>query len=237
MFNKLINNDSADKGQATGTMTVEELENYIIAEFNADLINQRPATVADLLKYYSENTYYIYQYLKLVTDKQLDFASNELRAMLGHIAEYRINHDGTKNDLEKSYGHFRRMTLDILKVICDVFDESLLSNLKKLYKTDFRNINKDYLKEYSEQYFKAKNYYVQAQSDERTGADSNKHNIISKYYLAAVSYIRLKQYKDRNKKAQRSVLISHCIGCGLVVIGVLGFISDVFAVYTQYFQP
>lgn len=157
--------------------------------------------------------------------------------MLGHIAEYRINNDGTKNDLEKANGHFRRMTLDILKVICDVFDESLLSNLKKSYKTDFRNINKDYLEEYSEQYFKAKNYYIQAQSDERTGADSNKHNIISKYYLAAKSYIRLKQYKDNNKEAQRSVLISRCIACGLIVIGVLGFVSNAFAIFTQYFLP
>lgn len=83
MFNDLINDDSAYTGQATGTMTVEELENYIISEFDADLINQKPATVDELLKYYSENTYYIYQYLKSVTDKQLDFASNELRAMLG----------------------------------------------------------------------------------------------------------------------------------------------------------
>lgn len=237
MFNDLINDDSAYTGQATGTMTVEELENYIISEFDADLINQKPATVDELLKYYSENTYYIYQYLKSVTDKQLDFASNELRAMLGHIAEYRINNDGTKNDLEKAKGHFRRMTLDILKVICDVFDESLLSNLKKSYKTDFRNINKDYLEEYSEQYFKAKNYYIQAQSDERTGADSNKHNIISKYYLAAKSYIRLKQYKDNNEEAQRSVLISRCIACGLIVIGVLGFVSNAFAIFTQYFLP
>ena len=125
MCDNTYGTDGILESEINGTITVSQLEEYILNYFDADKINQKPETVSDLLRYYKDTTDYLYQYLRCVSDKELIFASNELRAALGHIAEYRINNDGTKNDLEKAYGHFRRMTLDILKVICDVFDEVL----------------------------------------------------------------------------------------------------------------
>lgn len=235
MCDNTYGTDGILESEINGTITVSQLEEYILNYFDADKINQKPETVSDLLRYYKDTTDYLYQYLRCVSDKELIFASNELRAALGHIAEYRINNDGTKNDLEKAYGHFRRMTLDILKVICDVFDESLLRFFKKACKVDFRNVDNEFLKDYSQSYFKAKQLYLSAQSDERTGADSEKHNVIEKYLLAAKEYIKLKQYKDCHPEIQTTIRSSKLIKIIVIAVGIIGFIWNAYSVFNMLF--
>lgn len=235
MCDNTYDTDGTSESEIDETVTVSQLEEYILNDFDAEEINQKPKTVSDLLRYYKDTTDYLYQYLRCVSDKELIFASNELRAALGHIAEYRINNDGTKNDLEKAYGHFRRMTLDILKVICDVFDDSLLRFFKKACKVDFRNVDKDFLKDYSQSYFKAKQLYLSAQADERTGADSDKHNVIEKYLSAAKEYIKLKRYKDCHPKIQTMIRLSKLIKIFVIAMCVIGFISDAYSVFNMLF--
>lgn len=198
---------------------VVELERFLLNDFDAQLLEIKPQTEEELLRYYAQNTDVLYQYLRAIVDKQIFLISNEIRAVLGHIADYRIKINCTKNDLEKAYGHFRRMNLDAFKILCDMFEAALSRRLRKDYKHDFRNVTPNYLKEYSRQYFKARDLYLNAQKQERAGSDSEIHNIIELYYSAAKEYIILKQYylenKDKIARSKFKKRIAHFICVGI----------------------
>lgn len=206
-------------------MNVNEMENYIIKSYNPITVNIQPKTERELLNIYYKYTDVLYQYLRYNVDNFMHALNNEIRAMLGHLAEYRISDTGDKRDLDKAYGHFRRLNLDALKILCDEFDRTLSKKLKQQYKYDYRNTCADYLKEFGERYIKAKNLYIKAQEDERVGCDSHTHNIIKLYYDAAKEYILLKQYYDSKKKviqkAKREIIIKRFIMGILTVIGIV----------------
>lgn len=179
--------------------SIEEVENLIINQFDYNLIDTKPKTEYEFLQYYANNTDYLYQYLRVVVDNQIFVISNEIRAILGHLSDYNVFPDGTKKDLEKAYGHLRRMNLDAFKILCDRFDDALFKKLLNNSKYDYRDLCPTYIKEFSAKYFNARKLYLQAQEQERTGCDSEVHNIIKLYHNAAKQYIKLKQYCDKNK--------------------------------------
>lgn len=185
--------------------TLEErqrLEEFILHEFDIQQVDTTPFTEEELYRCYANNTDKVYQYLRLTVVTWLFPLSNEIRAMLGHIADYRIcDVNDDKRNLEKAYGHFRRLTLDAFKVLCDEFDLSLSLHLRKEYSYDYRMVCTDYLKQFAEKYVIAKNLYIKAQSEEKLGADQGKHNVIEMYHAAAKEYILLNQFYQEKKQA------------------------------------
>ena len=88
------------------------------------------------------------------------------------------NYNIDKNDLRKAYGHFRRLNLDLLKILCDIFNKNLYKILTQQYKYDLRNVKDDYLVNFDKKYITARRLYLKAQREESSGSDRNKHNII-----------------------------------------------------------
>lgn len=207
--------------------TINNLENYFMESYDVNIINTPPQTEDDLLRAYYGHSDILYQYIRLTVNSFVDPLFNEIRAMLGHCAAYRLHDpDSTKRDLEKAYGHFRRFNLDALKILCNEFDKSLALQFKKQYNHDYRNVYSDYLRDYGTAYFKAKKLYINAQFNEQVGSDSLVHNVFSLYYEAAKEYIHLKQfyqsYKSSILKAKRiatlkKVLIGIGTGFGIIV--------------------
>lgn len=199
-----------------------QLEAFILDEFNVQQVDAMPMTEEDLYRCYADNTDRIYQYLRLTVVTWLFPLSNEIRAILGHISDYRISDtNDDKRNLEKAYGHFRRLTLDAFKVLCDEFDLSLSRQLKREYSYDYRKACQDYLKHFSEKYIKAKALYIDAQSKEKLGSDHGKHNVIALYHEAAKEYIRLNQFYQEHKQKIRSVKRKADIKKTLQTAGVL----------------
>lgn len=211
------------------SLTINSFEDFILNKFPSDKINEQPKTEQDLLSLYCEYSDLLYQYVRCVIKPYLYPLNNEIRAMFGHLAECKISPTSTtKLDLEKAYGHFRRLNLDLFKLICNGFDQTLSKKMKKQYRYDFRNSCSGYLKEYSSRYFEAKRLYINAQEEERLGCDSDKHNVILLYYKAATEYIKLKQYYQENKcmvikTKMKSITIKTVLG----ITGILGVLLTI----------
>lgn len=213
--------------------TIDEKERFLIDGYDSDLLDKAPSTEKELMSMYVNNSDVLYLYLQETVNPFLLPLSNELRAMLGHIATYRIaNSKETKRELDKAYGHLRRFNVDALKILCDEFDRSLSRELQKQYTYDYRDVCIDYLKEFSAQYFKAKNLYLTAQKEERVGSDYNVHNLIALYHDAAKEYIILKRfyqkYKAKIRKTKNCVFVRRTV-CALmtvfgIVVSVIGLI-------------
>lgn len=207
---------------------IEELENKIISDYadKAEGLDTKPMTESQLLGMYDSYTLPLYEYL----DRLFGFPyaiCNEIRAMLGHLSQYNSDKQSNRNELEKAYGHFRRVNLDSLKVICDEFDRSLSYSWNKDTKYDFRDFQRDYIEEVGNRLICARKSYLEAQESESVGSDSGVHNVFQLYYEAAVNYIELKQYYikcKRNKyykKVKRGTIIKHVSTIILTLYGII----------------
>ena len=195
--------DTEDKN-----LTTDEngLEHHILHVYDSDAVNTAPKTEKELLKLYQNNTYLLYQYISHQVSYFLYGLNNEIRAMFGHLADYRTTNDCMKRELDKAYGHFRRTNLDAFKILCDEYDKTFSKIIKKQYKYDLRNAEtQDYLKEFGNLYFSAKSKYLETQQQERVGSDSEVHNIVAIYHNAAKEYINLKKLYVDNKKQIRKI--------------------------------
>lgn len=211
-----------------------ELEDFILESYDTNVLNTTPKSEKELLNMYQKYTDVLYQYLRLCIDDFMHALNNEIRAILGHLAEYRtIPETRDKRNLDKAYGHFRRLNLDALKILCDEFDRGLSVNLKKQYSYDYRDVCVDYLKVYAERYFKAKHLYIEAQQKERVGCDRDVHNIIELYYVAAKEYILLKKFYDEKKKdilkTKRRLIIKRFVYCLATAFGIVASAIGLFA--------
>lgn len=179
-----------------------DYEEYIIKFYNPTIINECPKSENDLLKMYRYHTDYLYQYAILTTHTYLHPNSNEIRAFLGHLSKYRteVKSAPGKTELRKAYGHFKRLNLDIMKIICDEFDQSIALKINSNIKYDFNNVYKNYIQEIGDMYIKAKKEYINAQKIESVGTDTYDDNIIFHYYKAIISYINAKRFYESNRK-------------------------------------
>lgn len=178
---------------------IQGLENYIIRSYKPSVIDSEPLTERELLSMYQIYTLPLYAYMSSMFPFVFPI-SNEIRALLGHLSEYRVEQDCKRDELSSAYGHFRRINLDLLKTLCNEWDRSLGLIFRKQYRYDYRNTCRNYLKLFGEKYFAAKKAYLAAQTEERVGRDSYSHNIFELYYEASVQYILLKQFYEEHKE-------------------------------------
>lgn len=209
-------------------LNIEELENTIVSDYSdkARELDTKPMTEQQLLRMYADYTLPLYEYL----DRLFDFPyaiCNEIRAMLGHLSQYNSDKQSNRIELEKAYGHFRRVNLDSLKVICDELDRSLSYNWIKDTKYDFRDYQNNYIKEFGERLICARNRYLEAQKSESVGSDSGIHNVFNLYYESAVMYIKLKQYYLKHicdkdyKKIKKGTVIKRFLTIILTLYGII----------------
>ena len=209
-------------------LSIEKLENKIVSDYadKARKLDTKPMTEKQLLDMYADYTLPLYDYL----DELFGFPyaiCNEIRAMLGHLSQYNSDKQLNRNELEKAYGHFRRVNLDSLKVICDELDRSLSPDWNKDTKYDFRNYDKEYVKEFGKRLIDARNLYLKAQESESVGSDSEVHNVFELYYESAVKYIELKQYYYKRVcdkgyiKIKRVTVIKHVLTIILTLYGII----------------
>lgn len=203
-----------------------------IKTYDASLLNVRAKNAPELYSYFYHNSDAIYQYVRLLIAGNEFAASNEIRAMLGHLAESELNCNSvSRHELQNAYGHFRRMNIDVLKILCDELDKALSLWLQKHYHYDYRKQDEEFLPTFSESYVSAKRKYKEARLLESIGSDSksNKFNVIELYYQAAFAYIDLfgfyrRRHEMIEKKKWRTIL--HYVGCVVMSIFLIavGFI-------------
>lgn len=178
------------------------IEEIILNKFDSIKTNKKPKTEKELYNYFVKNSDVVIQYLKIVVRNELRPLINEVRALFGHLTEQNTESKIDKRELEKAYGHFRRLTLDSFKILCDEFDNILTDILMKQYHYNYNSVDVNYLKDFSDLYISAKQAYVKAQQAEKTGSDStSSENVIMLYHEASKKYIKLKRlYFDHRKK-------------------------------------
>ena len=220
-----------DVSKITIMSNENELENLFLNTYDAKNLNVSPKNKTELLEKYQKYTELLYQYLRTVSGDFIFPVNNEIRAMLGHLSEYVESDEKKDKELQRAYGHLRRINLDALKIICDDFDKFFSKKMKKIYKYDYRDTLKSFLKIYAEKYFTAKNKYIDAQTKESVGSDSEKenddktgeeHNVILLYFDAAKEYIELKQYYEKYRKDIIKVKLQANIG-KIISFLVIGF--------------
>lgn len=208
------------------SLSIPELEFYLLKNFSPEDVDVEPKTEEELYRCYYNNTDYLYQYLRKTVGGWLFPLSNEVRAIMGHLSDYRVSDSGCdKKNLDKAYGHFRRLTLDAFKILCNEFDESLSRQLKAQYSFDYRKVYVNYLDQFADKYINAKTKYIEAQRKEKLGSDYGKHNVMRLYYDAAKEYIELKQFYLQHKPkiiaTQRKAKLKNLLRVAGAVFGIL----------------
>lgn len=142
----------------------------------------------------------LYVWLKNAYHSDLQSVENEMRATLGHMSEYELDHD----NLSKAYGHIRRMSIDVLKILCNGFDQEFEEWIITHAAFDYNKHDNLYMPKYVELYNVAHQKYLYAQQKENLGSNKN-NNIIEVYYDAANAYKELYEYhiNDRRKKIHK----------------------------------
>ena len=224
------------------TQDEAELEKGILESYEACLLNTIPKSEAELFQRYQKNTEILYQYLRAVTVDFIYPLNNEIRAMFGHLAELSKSEYRDVRELERANGHFRRLNIDALKMICDDFDKYFWKKLNKHSKYDYRNVDSKYLEEFGAKYFKAQKAYLNAQENESVGSDSKdevgkeelsekdkkvqQHNVIKLYHDAVKEYILLKQFymgrrriieSEQRKTNFKKIVSGVIVAFGLVI--------------------
>lgn len=215
-------------------LTEYDLEEIILKDFDSDVINQKPQTEKELYEYYSQYTDIMVQYLRMKVTNVLRPLTNEVRAIFGHLTDQNTEKQADHRELEKAYGHFRRLTLDSFKVLCDEYDNFLYHKMVSQYRYNYNSVNVNYLKEYASLYISAKKAYIVAQQAEKTGSDSTgKVNIIKLYHTACKEYIKLKRHYCNNKKKVNRVRRA---AKGLLIANIVSFMfSTIVSILTIVF--
>ena len=205
--------------EVNGTDVMTMLEAY-----DAEAVNRIPFTEKELHKMYVDYADPIICCARKLAQDNIFPLGNEVRAMFGHISDYRINPTHKKN-LEDAYGHFRRLNIDTFKILCDEFDKVFLKYLQKHYHYDFREVHSTFLCDYSKMYFEAKNTYLKAQLSEHVGSDRLEGNIIQLYHSAAQKYVKLLLYfQEQHKGLEREkwkFILNISVGTVFAVIGLI----------------
>lgn len=165
-----------------------------LGKFNPELFEIAPQYPNEIYYYY---TYVdgVYIWLKNAYQDNICVLCNEMRAVLGHLSEYDDKDDDGKKNLEKAYGHFRRLSIDSLKILCNGLDEAFDKWIQKYARYDYSRRDNKYLPDYVRLYHNAHNAYLDAQEKENLGSDRG-NSIINKYYDVANKYLLL--YKHHN---------------------------------------
>ena len=216
----------------TFKLTYSEYYSKIFESYDAATVEQRPKTEDELFDIYVTSTDPILDFTKDLLKLDTKALDNEVRAMFGHLSEYRLSDGKDRGELQKAYGHFRRLNIDMFKIICDEFDKALLHWLKKYSHYDYRNMKEDFLKALVQQYLKAHSEYLNAQQEERVGSDYNKHQIVSIYHSAAKQYIDvwrlLAQYKKQTVIVKIKRISKVAVSSAFTIAGIIWSTWEIF---------
>ena len=149
---------------------------------------------AQIYSYYNEADK-LYVWLKNAYDTNLPSVENEIRAILGHMSEYEYDQD----NLQKAYGHIRRMCIDILKILCNGFDREFEEWIMIHAPFDYNDQDNLYIPEYVKMYTIAHQKYLDTQQKENLGSNRNNH-IVERYYEVAVLYGALYKYHINQRR-------------------------------------
>ena len=175
------------------------LLNKITEIYNANTVNRPPDDARTLYQYYRKYTVDLLKFFREEIDDLPYVINNEIRAMFGHLAKHSLKFDLGNTELIKAYGHFRRLNLDIFKILCDEFDKSFNHFLRKAHKYNYKKISKDFLLKYSNMYICARDAYLKAQFSESVGSN-NDANVYQAYFEAFCLYVKLITFHYENKK-------------------------------------
>lgn len=192
--------------------------------YQPSVLNEEPFTERDLLVLHSKYADPLLYYVRLINSDNVFPLGNEARAMVGHLADYSLCPNNRKN-LSDAYGHFRRLNLDACKIICDELDSFLFGYLNKHCHYNYNHVNKDFLPEFTKQYYQAQKKYLTAQTTERTGSDRISGNIIEAYFSAAKSYADLFSFLQNNRFgiefAKWKSILLRFISTIILILGIL----------------
>lgn len=171
-----------------------------LESFQPEILETTAEEPLDIYDYYSKIDK-LYVWLKNAYGTNLQSVENEMRATLGHMSEYESDHD----NLQKAYGHIRRMAIDLLKILCNGFDQEFEEWIITHAAFDYNNQDNLYMPEYIKMYNDAHREYLSVQQKENLGSNKGNH-IINKYYEAATLYGKLYNYhiNERRVKIHRA---------------------------------
>lgn len=198
-------------------------------EYQPDILEIQPETPEELYRYYACIDK-MYIWLKNAYKDDLCVLCNEMRAILGHLSEYGLKNENSKDNLQKAYGHFRRLSIDTLKILCNGLDKFFDEWINQHACYDYSNIDNKYFPDYVTLYNEAHKDYINVQRLESLGSDKG-NKIIKKYHTVAQQYGKLYAHHTniRRIKIERTTIgfkIRKRIGviCAflIVVMSVLG---------------
>lgn len=201
---KLVRVHSFSKKSLISKKVAKAENNLLRYDFNR--INVHPDTEKELFSYYKDIYIYLYNYYEALIGDVSFVLSNEIRAFYGHIIEYRVAEQNDERDiinLNKAYGHFRRLNLDTFKLLCDEYDKFFIQYLNSRSKYNYNDVKYNFLKNYSIMYLEARKKYLEAQNSERLGSNSP-NNVYKLYFEALKKYSKLREcYSEYHKRIDR----------------------------------
>ena len=173
--------------------TYSEFETSLKA-FQPETLEIPVTTPGQIYAYYSKIEG-LYTWLRNAYDSDLQSIENEIRATMGHMSEYESDHE----NLQKAYGHIRRMAIDVLKILCNGFDKEFEEWIITHAEFDYNTQDNLYIPMYVKMYNQARQEYLDAQMKENMGSNRSNH-IIEKYYKAAELYGKLYEYHINKRR-------------------------------------
>lgn len=218
----LKNNESKDKYNSYTNA---------LSAYHPEKLEESPSNPSEIYKYYSCIDS-LYVWLKNAYNDDICVLCNEMRAVLGHLSEYNPDTEERKNNLGKAYGHFRRLSIDTLKIICNGFDKEFDEWIRKHTAYDYRNIDAEYLPTYITLYYEAHDKYIEAQKSENLGSDKD-NDIIKKYCDVATKFGKLYEHHvndrrtDIEKITRRLKRNKYAVIASTVVITVISVVGAI----------
>lgn len=194
VFEKSIFNQELEKIE-------KEIKNYSNAIKDLDAIYSKPKYKIEqkFLFCYFNFTKALLLYIKKIIGETPYVLSNEIRAIYSHLVDFGTADWHDQPNIEKAYGHLRRLALDTMKIICDEYDKFFLRYIHKYSKFNLKKVCSDFLRQFEIYHTEARKLYAIAQDTERLGTNSGGAEYQA-YYDAVCKFIDLRQFVSKYHK-------------------------------------
>ena len=176
----------------------------LVEQYDPKIINICPKSADELYGYYRAYTQILLDCVFEEIETLPYVLTNEIRAMVGHLSEHNTRIDLSNYELQKAYGHFRRLNLDAMKILCDEFDKGFSNFISKSHKYPYYKVEEGFMASYAKCYFEARQLFLEAQFSEGVGSNY-KANVYETYFNAVKKYIELQKYYLDNLKEIRKI--------------------------------
>ena len=186
----------------------------LVEKYDPSIINVCPKSADELYGFYRAYTRVLLDCVFEEIQTLPYVLANEIRAMIGHLSEHNTKIDLGNYELQKAYGHFRRLNLDAMKILCDELDKGFSDFISKSYKYPYYKVEEGFMASYAKCYFEARQLFLKAQFSEGVGSNY-KANVYETYFKAVKKYIELQKYYLDNlseiKKIRRRTIIKRTV--------------------------